>query len=188
LPRMDPFPPSLDRRGFLRTTAGGAAAVVVASALPAGCARDYPQADGLTLASLSPKEFAVARAAAEALLSGVPVDPADVASRIDLELAAVGDPIRSDMRSVLRLVEHLTLLGGHLTRFTALEPVDRLSYLRGWGTSRFELRRAAFQALRGFVSYFAYIQDETRAITGFPGPWPERLALYFPPVDFGEIA
>lgn len=187
MPRMDP-PPSLDRRGFLRATAGGAAAIAAASAIPAGCTRDYPQSDGLTLASLSPKEFAVARAAAEALLPGVPVDPADVASRIDLELAAVGDPIRADMRSVLRLMEHLTLLGGHVTRFTALEPEDRLSYLRGWSHSRFELRRAAFQALRGFVAYFAYIQDDTRAVTGFPGPWPERLVLPVTPVDFGEIA
>jgi hypothetical protein len=185
---MDPSPSSLDRRGFLRTTAGGAAAVAVASVLPAGCARDYPQADSLTLASLSPKEFAVARAAAEALLPGVPVDPTSVATRIDHELAAVGDPIRADMRSVLRLMEHLTLLGGHVTRFTALEPEDRLSYLRGWSTSRFELRRAAFQALRGFVSYFAYIQDETRPLTGFPGPWPERFELALPPVDYGEIA
>lgn len=179
---------SMDRRGFLRSTAGGAAAAAFASVLPAGCARDYPQADGLELRTLSPKEFAVARAAAEALLPGVPVDPGRVAAAIDADLALVGDPVRSDMRSVLRLLEHLTLLGGHVTRFTALQPEDRLSYLNGWAHSRFDLRRAAFQAVRGFVSYFAYIHDETRAITGFQGPWPERLELPVHPVDFGEVA
>ena len=68
------LPPCLDRRGFLRGSVGGVAAVAVASALPAGCARDYPQSveDGVTLRALTAKEYAVARAAAEALLAGVP--------------------------------------------------------------------------------------------------------------------
>jgi hypothetical protein len=47
--------------------------------------------------------------------------------------------------------------------------------------------RAAYQALRGFVVFFAYIDDATRTLTGFPGPWPER-SLPVLPVDYGEIA
>jgi hypothetical protein len=180
----------LDRRGFLRSTAGGGAAIALASLLPAGCAADYPQAerDGVSLKALSDKEYAVARAAAEALLVGVPVEPATVAAAIDAELAAVGEPVRGDMKTVLGLVEHLTFLGGHVRRFTALDPADRLANLRGWSRSRFALRRGAFRAMLGFTSYFAYIRPETRAITRFPGAWPEHVTVPPTPIDFGDIA
>ena len=183
-------PNTLDRRSFLRATAGGTAAIAAAALLPAGCSRDYPQAalDGVTLKSLTPKEYAVVRAAAEAMLEGVPVEPSTVAGRIDHELAVAGDPMRADMKTVLGLMEHLTPLGGRFRRFTALAPETRLAYLRGWARSRFELRRAAFQALKGFVNFFAYSDDRTRPLTGFEGPWPERFAIPAYPVDYGGVA
>ena len=194
MPRpQSPGPPvsasPIDRRGFLRITTGGAAAIAVASFLPTGCTADYPQAeeDGQDLKSLSPKEYAVARAAAEALLIGVPVTAATIAGRIDQELAWVGEPVRTDMKSVLSLMEHATPLGLRVRRFTALSPTDRLAYLSTWRSSRFQLRRAAYQGLKGFVYYFAYIDPATRSITGFAGPWPERVKIPAYPVDFGEI-
>lgn len=187
--RPDPFP-GMDRRGFLRSTAGGGVVIALASLLPAGCAADYPQAgrDGVTLKALSDKEYAVARAAAEALLVGVPVEPASVAAAIDAELAAVGEPVKGDMKTVLGLIEHLTFLGGSAHRFTALDPDDRLANLRGWSTSRFGLRRGAYRAVLGFTSYFAWIRPETRVLTRFPGPWPEHVSIPATPVDFGDIA
>ena len=189
-PEQDIKPLALNRRGFLRATAGGATAAALASLVPAGCAEDYPQAgaDDVALQALTPKEYAVARAAAEALLAGVPVEPAAVAAAIDANLAAVGDPIRADMKTVLSLLEHLTLLGGRMRRFTALDPEARLAYLGTWARSRFALRRAAFQAVHAFVYFFTYSQDATRPITGFEGPWPERgVPIPAYPVDFGEV-
>lgn len=179
----------MDRRGFLRVSFGGSAAIAVASLLPAGCAADYPQAerDGLELLSLSEKEYAVARAAAEALLTGVPVAARTIARRIDQELALVGEPVRTDMKTLLSLLEHATPLGGHLQRFTGLRPEHRLSYLNTWRNSRFQLRRAAYQGLKGFVYYFAYIDPATRTITAFPGPWAERVRVPAYPIDFGEV-
>ena len=183
-------PDNPDRRSFLRTSLGGGSAILLASLLPTGCARDYPQADGDGYApqSLSAKEYAVARAAAEALLVGVPVTAASVAQGIDRELLVAGEPMRSDMRTVLTLIEHATPLGGRVRRFTALTPAERRRYLGGWSRSRFSLRRGAYQALKGFIVYFAYIQPETRPLTRFAGPWPERGQLPVVPVDFGEIA
>jgi hypothetical protein len=182
---------SLDRRGFLRQATGGTIAVAVASLLPAGCTADYPQAeaDGTQLASLSVKEYAVVRAAAEAMLDGIPVAPAEIATSIDRELAAVGDPVRSDLKSVLRLIEHLTLLAGHRRMFTELRPAERMSYLRGWATSRLALRRGAYQAIRGFVQYFAWIRPETRKLTGFTGPLREYLPVALVrTVDYGDVS
>src|SRR5688572_20778360 len=188
LPRMhDDF--HMDRRGFLRGTAGGAAAIALASFLPAGCGREYPAAerDGIDLKSLTPKEYAITKAAAEALLIGLPVKAGTVATRIDRELSLVGDPVRADFKTVVGLMEHLTPLGGRVRRFTSLDPAERLKYLRGWSRSRFNLRRGAFYGLKGFIYYFAYIDPATRAITRFQGPWPERLQFPVTPVDFGPV-
>lgn len=187
---MAELQPGPDRRGFLRASFGGATAILAASLLPGGCAREYPQAseDDYEPAALTDKEYAVARAAAEALLVGVPVTAASVAQGIDRELAVAGEPMRSDMKTVLRLMEHATPLGGRIHRFTALTPAQRRGYLEGWSRSRFNLRRAAFQALKSFVTFFAYSQPATRTLTRFPGPWPEHGQLPVVPVDFGEIA
>jgi hypothetical protein len=180
---------AMDRRGFLRASSGGIVAIAVASALPAGCTRTYPQAaaDGHTLRALSDKEYAVARAAAETLLVGVPVSAAAVAAAIDIELAAVGEPVRGDMKSAFGLLEHLTLLDGQAARFTALSPERRMRVLNGWARSRIVLRRGAYQAVRGFVYFYAFIDDATRSVTGFNGPWPERMMLPVTPIDFGVV-
>ena len=183
------LPPGVDRRGFLRATAGGAAAAALGTLLAPACAGSYPEAaaDGVALQALTPKEYAVARALAEALLEGVPVPPARVAARLDHELALVGEPVRGDMKLALSLLEHLTFLEGRLRRLTALEPAARRAVLEGWGRSRFNLRRAVYQAVRAFLHFFAYSEDATRPLTGFPGPWPERLRIPAYPVDFGEV-
>jgi hypothetical protein len=180
----------IGRRSFLRTAAGGSAAIAAASLLPAGCSREYPHAAaaGVTLHALSAKQYAVAHAAAEVLVSGVPATPARIAAALDAELAAAGEPMLTDMRTVLTLMEHGTFLALRPRRFTALSPSAREAVLNDWARSRFNLRRAAYQALRGFIIYFAWIDDSTRGITGFPGPWPELVQIPAYPVDFGEIA
>jgi hypothetical protein len=178
----------MDRRGFLRGTVGGAAALLLVRLLPGGSDGAYADAaGGSMLHALSPTQYATARAAAEALLEHVPVPPARVAQRIDYELAMVGDPIRSDMRTVLTLLQRLTPLGGHLKPFTELSPEQRRRYLMTWAHSRFDLRRGAFQAVRAFVYFYAYSDAATRPITGFEGPWTERFPFEAKPVDFGEV-
>ena len=182
------LPPGIDRRGFLRTTAGGGAAIALAALLPGcGSQANAQGSAGWELRSLTRKEFDVARAATEALLPDVPVDPAGIARRLDYELWAVGGAIEEDMRTVLQLLEHLTLLGGRLRRFTELEPPERLAYLETWQHSRFNLRRAAFNAVRSFVYFFAYADPAMWPATGFPGTWPGRVPVGLPPVDFGEV-
>lgn len=176
----------LDRRGFLRGMAGGGTALAVAGWLPRDDRR-YPAAPQ-RLEALTAKEYAVARAAAEAMLADVPVDPERVATELDRELALIGEPILADMKSVLRLLEHLTFLGGHVRRFTSLTPADRLDYLNGWATSRFNLRRAAFHAVRTLVQFIAYAEPSTRSVTGYQGTWPERFDYPAYPVDFGGVS
>ena len=184
------LPPGIDRRGFLRSTAGGGLAIALASILP-GCNREAG-AQGVRasdLRSLTLSEYETARAAAEALLVGGPdVDPGAIALRMDYELWAVGGAVEEDMRTVLQLLERLTPLGGRLRRFSQLDVEERLAYLHGWRNSRFNLRRASFNAIKSFVYFFAYSDPATWAYTGFPGTWPGRVRVAIPRIDFGEIA
>jgi hypothetical protein len=183
------LPAGYDRRGFLRTTAGGGFALALASLLP-GCGRAAEAIgsgdDGLR--SLTQREYETVVAAAEVLLAGVAVDAAAIARRIDYELWAVGGAIQDDMRTVLQLLERLTPLGGHVRGFSELSPSERLAYLEGWQHSRFNLRRAGFNAVKSFIYFFGYSDPATWAATGFPGPWPGRVQVAVPPIDFGEIA
>jgi hypothetical protein len=180
---------TIGRRSFLRTATGGTAAIAAASLIPVGCSREYPQAAaaGVSLRALSEKQYAVARAAAEVLVTDSPVSADRIATDLDTELAIAGEPMLADMRTVLTLMEHGTVLALRPRRFTALSPAAREAVLNNWARSRFNLRRAAYQALRGFIIYFAYIDDSTRPLTGFPGPWPELVQIPAYPVDFGEI-
>lgn len=189
----DPFP--LDRRGFLRGVAGGGLAIAVAGWLSSSRAVAAPVGGGLGSdqgergsRALTRQEHAVLRAAAEALLERVPVDPVQLADRVDTELALIGDPVMTDVKTVLRLVERLTILSGRLRPFTSLDPAERLAYLQGWGTSRFNLRRASYQAIRTLVHFYGWSEDSTRPLTGYEGTWPERLDLPAYPVDFGGVA
>lgn len=182
------LPPGIDRRGFLRTTAGGGVALALASLLP-GCGRAADAQGSTDLRSFTAAEFETMRAAAEALLlGGAAVDPAALAHRIDRELWLVGGAIEEDMRTVLQLLERLTFLGGRVRRFSDLDAEERLAYLHTWRDSRFNLRRASFNAVKSFVYFFAYSDPSTWAMTGFPGPWPGRVNVPVPAVDFGEIA
>lgn len=175
----------LDRRGFLRATAGGGLAIAVVSVLPGGLRATGAQG----LKSLTRAEFDTAVAAAEALLAGTAIEARPIVERIDAELWAVGGAIEEDMRTVLQLIGRLTILGGHLRGFTELGPEARLAYLHTWRDSRFTLRRAAFNAIKSFVYFFAYADPQTWPLTGFPGTWPDRgVPVPARPVDFGEIA
>ena len=42
--------------------------------------------------------------------------------------------------------------------------------------------------LWSFVYFFAYSDPATWPVTRFPGPWPGRVRVAVPSIDFGEIA
>ena len=163
-------------------------AIALAALLP-GCDRVADALGAVELRSLTASEYATVRAAAAALLrGGADIDPASIAQRIDYELWAVGGAIEEDMRTVLQLLERLTFLGGRVRRFSDLDPEERLAYLHTWRDSRFNLRRASYNAVKSFVYFFAYSDPSTWPMTGFPGPWPSRVNVPIPAVDFGEVA
>lgn len=126
----------------------------------------YPRRPpGLTW--LSGREHAVVAAAASAVFPpGGAVAPsgrdARVPEHVDRFLGAQARPNRILMRLLFLLVEQATLVfpapgRGGRRRFSALDPGQRVAYLRGWEASAVLARRLVFASLRAILTmaYFA---------------------------------
>lgn len=75
-------------------------------------------------------------------------------------LDRAADPSQVDQfRLVLRLIQSPIanlLLSGRAKAFRAMSPAARERYLLSWATSRFPLRRSAFQGFRKLLTFLAY--------------------------------
>ncbi len=185
----------LSRRELLRRGVWGTPLLAAATGLAAcsgGCAgyaayvRDE---DAARLQFFTPKQFAIATAAADVLLPG----PADgfpdhrelgIVRQLDAELSQ-WEPVRSaDLPLLLSLLEHGTLLFGHsLSRMSRLDLEDRRVYLAGWGDSGLNVRRSGFIALKGLLAFYYFAHPATWPAIGYDGPWMDRFEI--PAVDVG---
>jgi hypothetical protein len=167
----------MNRRRFLRTSLTSAAllggAAVVGRHLqgyhldPALAAR---------LECLSPKEYLVfAAVARRLLLADGPDAPAPddvgVALFVDRYLARLPAPLQDDVRALLQLVEHGSLLfQPALSRFTHLQAVEQDATLADWESSRLTVRRRGFQALKTLALLGYYRDDRTWPLLAYTGP------------------
>lgn len=178
-----PSPSLLDlpisRRGFLARSAGGAAVLALGGGCFGGEEERYRAAlaPGEQPSVLGVREYAVLKAVAERIVPGGEGRPGaaglGVAGRIDRELSFHGDPLRSDLRDALRLVEWWPL-ATRLRRFSALAAPDQDAELAAAATSRFAWRRSAFQGLKFLSVFFYYTREETWPGIGYQGPWVPR--------------
>ncbi len=184
----------LARRDFLRGAAYGTVALTAAGWLPSGCAgyQDLvrpEEARGLRF--FDAKQLAIFRAVAKRMIpdeDGWPtVEEARVAELVDEELALWRNepplgPVLDDLKLLLALVEHGTLLDGHWSRFTRLPPDAQDDVLASWEASSIEVRRVGFQALKNLVVFTYYDDDRTFAKLSYAGPWhkttPQAPLIY----------
>ncbi len=184
----------LARRDFLRRAAYGTAALTVAGWLPSGCAgyQDLVRPEeAATLRFFDARQMAIFRAVAKRMIpdeEGWPtVEEARVAELVDEELALWRNepplsPVLDDLKLLLSLVEHATLLDGHVSRFTRLAPEAQDDVLASWEASSIEVRRVGFQALKNLVVFTYYDDDRTFAKLSYAGPWhkhtPQAPLIY----------
>lgn len=91
---------------------------------------------------------------------------------IEGALATLDDSLVEELRLALRLVEYWpVLMEWRFRRFRTLSPEAQDESLEGWRTSRIELRRRVFYALRNLALLGYWSQDETWSLIGYPGPW-----------------
>ena len=174
--------PATTRRGFLRL-AGGAAAFTALAQL-----RSLPASAACAAATdPSGRFFDASETEILTLLmeritdSGLPEAPrvrdTRAVATVDALCRGLDPAISGVLPLALRLFEWGPLLfEGRLARFGSLSPAEQDASLRGWLTSRFELRRLAFLGVRNLCFMGWYSQPEVWPLIGYQGPLLRRGA------------
>ena len=163
------------RRRFLRRTLLGGALLTLGGIVGRHLSGYHlPPEIAARLRVLSPKEYVILAAACRRLLApdeaGAPdIEAIEVVNLIDDYLARVDPAICDDVKALLHVLEHGTALAT-LSRFTHLDAADQDAVLDAWQTSRIDLRRRGFAALKSLAMLGYYDDPRTFAILGYGGP------------------
>jgi hypothetical protein len=161
------------RRGFLSLAATGAALAALAR-LPAASAL---AAAGSESAFFSGHEREILAQVVERMVAtGAPDAPAvretHTIEVIDRICAGLDPEASGVLPNLLRLVEWGPLLFDFtFTRFSRMSDAGKDASLRSWMTSRLDLRRQAFYALRNLSHLGYYSQEATWPLIGYLGPF-----------------
>ncbi len=130
--------------------------------------------------------------AAEALIPDEPgrwpavgPSPMEVAGNVDRYLQGMPRPMLREIRGMFALIEHGTVLGRRLMRFTRLSAEKRLDVLLAI-RDRGDLFDQAFEGIRALCVVGWYQDDRTWKNLGYDGPQLERPAP--PPVPAPDNA
>ena len=182
---------AIDRRTLLKASVSGAAALGIATFLPACRTSDTAGERFSALRFFQPGEALVLEAFAARLLpvhaSRPTVAEVELVARLDEKIdwlqATVEPGLGQDLRNLVRLVEYGPFfIGYHFGRFTRLDAASQDAYLRSWERSRFAPLRMAFRNLRALCVFFYFSDQRTWPSTHYAGPWltggKERLQAW----------
>lgn len=180
-----------NRRRFLQVGLLGAGVLAlggVGLALRPGALR----APRRPLRVLDATAFSVLAAVAERVAPGgtgadgarfPPASEVLVAEKLD-ELLSTSDPaMATELTQALLLLENALaglVLDGRPRAFTACTPDEQDVILEAWRTSRLQVRRQVYKALRGLCASTYYGSPEVFAAVGYPGPPDFRGAVGAP--------
>lgn len=169
-----------DRRRFLRRGLVGGALLLAAGAAPFAFRSTRLRRPHAPLRLLSPEEYSVLAAAAARIVPGDAAQPPwpsadtlDCAGKIDALMARVHPDVGRDFRRLLRLLESSAfgaLQAGSPRPFTQAAPAEQDARLEAWRTSRLDLLRSGYQAVKRLADASYYASPETYALVGYPGP------------------
>jgi hypothetical protein len=125
--------------------------------------------------TLSKREHAILTALALCILKGAEPDPARdgaLAQRafIARYLGYLDEALRSDVRSLLSLLEFYPVLTGGFSRFTKLTPDRQAAILRSWEVSSYALLRQGFAAVKSMCLLAHYQDARSFPSIGYDGP------------------
>jgi hypothetical protein len=175
---MDPLAtdfPRTTRRGFLRlaTASASLGALAELRALPAAATCAKGEASGRFF---NATETEILTQIAERMVdSGQARAPrlraTGAIATIDRTCQQLDPALTGVLPTALQLVEYGPFLfDWTLRRFTQLGDTEKDASLAGWMTSRFELRRLVFKALRNLSFLGYYSQEESWPLIGYAGP------------------
>ncbi len=159
---------SVDRRTWLKR---GLAALAAAGLGVTARLSGYPPAPGMV--ALDAASATLFARLAETICAAPGLPPPDVpavVARVDAFVAALPAATRDLIGWLCLGFEQGTLAGGHLSRFSALDPRARRAWLRRWERSPSATVRSGFAALKTLV-YAAYWDEPgNAAVIGYDGP------------------
>jgi hypothetical protein len=163
------------RRGFLRLAAASASLGALANlrALPAEGTPAPEEATGRFFDTAQTEILTqIAERMVDSSQAGAPCLRATGAiATIDRTCQRLDPAVTSVLPMVLQLFEYGPIVfDWTFRRFTRLSDAEKDASLTGWMTSRFELRRQAFQALRNLSILGYYSQPESWPPIGYAGP------------------
>jgi hypothetical protein len=167
--------PRTTRRGFLRlaTASASLGALAELRALPAAATCTAGEASGRFF---NATETEILTQIAERMVdSGQAAAPrlraTGTIATIDRTCQQLDPALTRLLPTALQLVEYGPFLfDWTFRRFTQLGDTEKDASLAGWMTSRFELRRLVFKALRNLSSLGYYSQEESWPLIGYAGP------------------
>jgi hypothetical protein len=172
-PLLSDLPPTT-RRGFLRlaTASASLAALSELRALPAAasCAAPprgafFSQSETEILTQIAERMVDSASGAAPRLRATGTI------ATIDRTCRQLDPALSGALPLALQLVEYGPFFfDWTFRRFTQLRDAEKDASLTGWMTSRFELRRLVFAALRNLCFLGYYSQPESWPLIGYSGP------------------
>jgi len=178
---MDPAPSlRATRRGFLRLAAASAALTALSRIPAAGAVAG----NRCKTSFFSEHERELLTGVVERMVATGAPDAPTVRETGSIEVidricAGLDPGVSGVLPNLLRLVEWGPLLLDFTpTRFSKMSDAEKDASLRAWMTSRLDLRRRAFYALRNLSYLGYYSQDATWDLIGYQGPFvlPEETA------------
>lgn len=171
---------ALSRRSFLGLGLAGAALLALGGI---GLRPTVLRAAPATLVALDPRTFSVLAAFAERVAPGGGAFPAasgvSVAEKVDALLGTCAPAMVAEIKQALLLFDNALaglFLDGRPSTFTACDAATQDAILESWKSSRLDLRRRVYKALRGLCAGAYYGSPECYAAIGYPGP-PDFQAL-----------
>lgn len=172
----------LSRRSFLWVGAGAAAGLLLAGRT---CFYENSSTPKWSPVVLADWEVVVLAAAAGALIPETPTQlldatnsrPSgiDVARKVDGFLHGLPASMLLEIHAMFGVIEHSTILGGHLLRFTRLSPAKRLDFLLALNDMGSKFGEA-FRGIRDLSLLGWYAHPKTWKDLGYDGPLLERPA------------
>lgn len=171
---------ALTRRSFLGLGLVGAGLLALGGI---GLRPTVLRAASQPLLALDARTFSVLAAFAERVAPGGGAFPAasgvKVAEKVDLLLSTCAPEMVGEIKQALLLFDNALaglVLDQRPSTFTSCDPATQDAILESWRTSRLDLRRRVYKALRGLCAGAYYGSPEVYSAIGYPGP-PDFRAL-----------
>ena len=133
------------------------------------------------LAALGARSFQVLVAIASRIVTAKGASPVAIAHGVDRSLSYALPETQKAINDLLGLFENALpglLLDGRVKPFTRLSPDSQDAVLSSWRTSRIELRRTGYQALRKLVLAAYYMEESSWGPLAYPPPPSLRAIAY----------